>query len=50
MAADDDLSDDHVARLLAKDAKASSSRYTSYGLRDILPKRYEVSCLAQRKR
>ena len=50
MAADDDLSDDHVASLLAKDAKASSSRYTSYGLRDILPKRYEFARPDQRKR
>ena len=50
MAADDNLSDDHVARLLAKDAKASSSRYTASGLRDMLPKRYEICCPAQRKR
>ena len=36
----DHLSDDYVAELLAKDAKASTAKYSSYGLHALLPKRY----------
>lgn len=34
------LSDDYVASLLAKDAKESNIKYSSYGLGALLPKRY----------
>lgn len=34
------LSDDFIASLLAKDAKASNAKYSSYGLQELLPKRY----------
>ncbi|KAK8231105.1 hypothetical protein BKA81DRAFT_292104 [Phyllosticta paracitricarpa] len=35
----DDPTDDYVAELLKKDAKASSNRYTAVGLEAVLPKR-----------
>lgn len=35
----DELSDNYVAELLKKDAKASSARYASVGLQAYLPKR-----------
>lgn len=36
----DHFSDDYIAKLLAKDAKASTAKYSSYGLNALLPKRY----------
>ena len=33
------LTDDYVASLLAKDAKLSTAKYSSYGLSTLLPKR-----------
>ncbi|KAI4165212.1 MAG: hypothetical protein LQ342_001080 [Letrouitia transgressa] len=39
MSHDDVFSDDYVAQLLTKDAKESSIKYASYGLRAFLPKR-----------
>ena len=33
------LSDDYVARLLAKDAKTVNAKYSAYGLQDLLPRR-----------
>lgn len=41
MPLEEQLSDDYVASLLAKDAKASNARYTAYGLQELLPKRCE---------
>ncbi|KAL9636566.1 MAG: hypothetical protein Q9164_002739 [Protoblastenia rupestris] len=35
----DDLSDDFVAQLLAKDAKATTSRFSAYGSQGFLPRR-----------
>ena len=40
MPAEEQLSDDYVASLLAKDATASKSKYSMYG---ILPKRFVSS-------
>jgi hypothetical protein len=40
MPAKDELSDDYVADLLAKDAKSISAKYCRYGLQELLPKRY----------
>jgi hypothetical protein len=39
MPAEDDLSDDYVASVLAKDAKDSSLTYSAMGLEAFLPKR-----------
>ena len=39
MPAKDELSDDYVARLLAKDAETSNVKYSSYGLQEHLPRR-----------
>ena len=39
MPAEEYLSDDYVANLLAKDAKASNAKYSTYGLQELLPKR-----------
>ena len=35
----DELSDDYVASLLAKDAKTSNVKYSTYGLQELLPRR-----------
>ena len=35
----DDLSDDYVARILSRDAKAISTKYSVYGLQELLPRR-----------
>ncbi len=40
MPLNDHFSDDYVAKLLANDAKASTAKYSSYGLNALLPKRY----------
>ena len=37
---DDDLSDDYVAQILARDAKVVATKYSVYGLQEFLPKRY----------
>ena len=39
---DTTLTDDYVAKLLAKDAKESTIKYSSLGLQAFLPKRYET--------
>ncbi len=39
MPAEEHLSDDYVANLLAKDAKTSNAKYSTYGLQELLPKR-----------
>lgn len=39
MPAKDELSDDYIASLLAKDAKSSNVKYSQYGLQELLPKR-----------
>ena len=39
MPAKDELSDDYVASLLAKDAKTSNVKYSTYGLQELLPRR-----------
>ena len=39
MPAKDELSDDYVASLLAKDAKTSNGKYSTYGLQELLPRR-----------
>lgn len=39
MPAKDELSDDYVASLLAKDAKTSNGKYSMYGLQELLPRR-----------
>lgn len=40
MSAEDALTDDYVASLLAKDAKESSIKYSAMGLQAFLPQRY----------
>ena len=35
----EELSDDYVASLLARDAKSSNAKYSQYGLQELLPKR-----------
>lgn len=39
MPATDELSDDYVASLLAKDAKNRNVKYSTYGLQELLPRR-----------
>ena len=39
MSATDELSDDYVAKLLTKDAKESTIKYSALGLQAFLPKR-----------
>ncbi len=39
MPAKGELSDDYVASLLAKDAKTSNVKYSTYGLHELLPRR-----------
>lgn len=43
----DQFSDDYVAELLAKDAKKSTAKYSSYGLQDILPRRSALASLVR---
>ena len=40
MAKDEPMSDDFVASLLAKDAKTSNAKYSTYGLQELMPKRW----------
>ena len=39
MPATNELSDDYVASLLAKDAKHRNVKYSTYGLQELLPRR-----------
>ena len=39
MSGSENLSDDYVAQLLAKDAKTSNAKYSAYGLQELLPRR-----------
>ena len=39
MPSEDHISDDYVAKLITKDAKESTIRYSAFGLQELLPKR-----------
>jgi hypothetical protein len=40
----DELSNDYVAQVLAKEARDSSTKYSAQGLGAYLPKRYDLRC------
>ena len=42
----DELSDDYVASLLAKDAKNRNAKYSTYGLQELLPRRLFTRIIA----